>query len=150
MWSIKSMPEISRWYNKVDVAVDLESGGQSQLCEGGRYKMPESFRAFWRMVSLTAAKTSRIFDVSVACVRLKEVSESALEMIRRKDSLRVEVQMCSVHLIKAPQQILRRSIDVVATGIVGKVVGQGRLLELRPEQVHFVEEQDDRCSHEPS
>ena len=34
------------------------------------YKMPESLRAFWRMVSLTAAKTSRTFDVSVACVRL--------------------------------------------------------------------------------
>jgi hypothetical protein len=32
--------------------------------------MPESFNAFCKMVSLTAAKTSRIFDVSVACVRL--------------------------------------------------------------------------------
>jgi hypothetical protein len=33
-------------------------------------RMPESLRAFCSMVSLTAAKTSRIFDVSVACVRL--------------------------------------------------------------------------------
>lgn len=32
--------------------------------------MPESFNAFCRMVSFTAAKTSRIFEVSVACVRL--------------------------------------------------------------------------------
>lgn len=32
--------------------------------------MPESLRAFWRMVSLTAAKTRRMFEVSVACVRL--------------------------------------------------------------------------------
>ena len=32
----------------------------------GNYKMPESFRAFCKMVSLTAAKTSRIFVVSVA------------------------------------------------------------------------------------
>jgi hypothetical protein len=33
-------------------------------------RIPESLRAFWRMVSFTAAKTSRMFDVSVACVRL--------------------------------------------------------------------------------
>jgi hypothetical protein len=32
--------------------------------------MPESFSAFCSIVSLTAAKTSRILDVSVACVRL--------------------------------------------------------------------------------
>ena len=34
------------------------------------HRIPESLRAFWRMVSLTAAKTSLIFDVSVAWVRL--------------------------------------------------------------------------------
>lgn len=34
------------------------------------HKIPESLRAFWRIVSFTAANTSRIFDVSVACVRL--------------------------------------------------------------------------------
>lgn len=32
--------------------------------------MPESFSAFCKIVSLTAAKTKRIFEVSVACVRL--------------------------------------------------------------------------------
>ena len=32
--------------------------------------MPESFNAFCNIVSLTAAKTSRMLDVSVACVRL--------------------------------------------------------------------------------
>lgn len=32
--------------------------------------MPESAKALWRMVSLTAAKTSRMFEVSVAWVRL--------------------------------------------------------------------------------
>lgn len=32
--------------------------------------MPVSFRALLRIVSFTAAKTSRIFDVSVACVKL--------------------------------------------------------------------------------
>lgn len=34
--------------------------------------MPESLSAFCKMVSFTAAKTSRIFDVSVACVRLDD------------------------------------------------------------------------------
>lgn len=34
------------------------------------HKIPESFSAFWRIVSFTAAKTRRIFEVSVACVRL--------------------------------------------------------------------------------
>jgi hypothetical protein len=40
---------------------------------GGRagYKMPDSARALCRMVSLTAAKTSRMLDVSVAWVRLE-------------------------------------------------------------------------------
>ena len=32
--------------------------------------MPESLSAFCSIVSFTAAKTSRMFDVSVACVRL--------------------------------------------------------------------------------
>ena len=39
------------------------------LC-GAVYRMPESARALCRMVSLTAAKTSRMFEVSVAWVRL--------------------------------------------------------------------------------
>lgn len=33
------------------------------------HKMPESFKALLRIVSFTAAKTSRMFEVSVACVR---------------------------------------------------------------------------------
>jgi len=33
-------------------------------------RIPESLRAFCSMVSFTAAKTRRMFDVSVACVRL--------------------------------------------------------------------------------
>lgn len=34
------------------------------------YRIPESLSALLRMVSFTAAKTNRMFDVSVACVRL--------------------------------------------------------------------------------
>ena len=36
----------------------------------GRHRIPEAFSAFCIIVSLTAANTSRIFEVSVACVRL--------------------------------------------------------------------------------
>lgn len=45
------------------------------------HRMPESARALCRMVSLTAAKTRRILDVSVAWVRLNWVS------FRNNDSL---------------------------------------------------------------
>lgn len=38
------------------------------------HNMPESLRAFCSIVSLTAANTSRMFDVSVACVKLNIVS----------------------------------------------------------------------------
>jgi len=38
-------------------------------CEICDHKMPESLRAFCSMVSLTAANTNRIFEVSVACVK---------------------------------------------------------------------------------
>lgn len=37
---------------------------------GCGYRTPASRRAFWRMVSFTAAKTRRMFPVSVACVKL--------------------------------------------------------------------------------
>src|SRR4051812_30018688 len=42
------------------------------------YKIPESFSAFWSMVSFTAAKTSRIFEVSVACVKLEKLAKRVL------------------------------------------------------------------------
>ena len=38
----------------------------------GSYRIPEAFKAFCIIVSFTAAKTSRIFVVSVACVRLQK------------------------------------------------------------------------------
>lgn len=41
------------------------------------HRIPESLRAFRRMVSLTAAKTNRMFDVSVAWVRLNYCSAFA-------------------------------------------------------------------------
>lgn len=48
------------------------------------YRMPESFNAFCNIVSLTAANTSRIFVVSVACVKLNRTSEQ-YERERKSD-----------------------------------------------------------------
>lgn len=43
-----------------------------QMSDGGRgYRIPESRSAFCRIVSFTAANTSRTFPVSVACVKLE-------------------------------------------------------------------------------
>ena len=44
----------------------------SRMGDGLRgYRTPASLRAFWRIVSFTAAKTRRILLVSVACVKLQ-------------------------------------------------------------------------------
>jgi hypothetical protein len=48
-----------QWDNKTRTAGD-----------GRAHNIPESFSAFCNIVSLTAANTSRILVVSVACVRL--------------------------------------------------------------------------------
>jgi hypothetical protein len=45
-----------------------------EISSWGDHNMPESLSAFCKIVSFTAAKTSRIFDVSVACVKLYVVS----------------------------------------------------------------------------
>jgi hypothetical protein len=39
------------------------------------HRMPESLSAFCSIVSFTAAKTRRMFDVSVACVRLTVLAQ---------------------------------------------------------------------------
>ena len=46
----------------------------TRLVHGGylHHRMPESLRAFCKMVSFTAANTKRIFVVSVAWVRLEK------------------------------------------------------------------------------
>ena len=43
---------------------------------------------------------------------------------RKKNSLRIQVQVCSVDLVKPPEQILGRLVDVVPSRVVGKVVAQ--------------------------
>ena len=66
------------------------------------------------------------------------------------NSLRVEIEMCPVHLVEPPEQIFCSAIHVVTTRVIGEVVGQRRLAQLLPEQIDFVEEKDDRRSHKPS
>lgn len=112
--------------------------------------MPESFRAFWRMVSLTAAKTSRIFDVSVACVRLDMINTNTCLIQGRCHLLRIQIEVCPIHLVESPQEVLRRPVDVVTTRVVREVIAQGRFRKFRSEEIDFVQEQDDGCSHEPS
>ena len=79
------------------------------------HKIPESFSAFWRIVSFTAAKTRRIFEVSVACVRLDNRQQSIMCGVECINLLWIEIQVCSVHLVKAPEKIFRRTVHVVTT-----------------------------------
>lgn len=72
---------------------------------GGRvmsHSMPESAKALWRIVSFTAANTRRMFEVSVACVRLRRTSVSRPEQYLGFHSLRVKVEMRSIHLVESP------------------------------------------------
>lgn len=54
---------------------------------------------------MTAAKTRRIFDVSVACVKLAKRSARFISHTNRsgKGLLWVEVQVCPVDLIEPPE-----------------------------------------------
>jgi hypothetical protein len=53
----------------------------------GDHRMPESFKAFCRIVSLTAAKTRRMLVVSVAWVRLEKDGSDAWRCRQRTDKL---------------------------------------------------------------
>jgi len=99
--------------------------------------MPESFSAFWRMVSLTAANTSRMFDVSVAWVRLAGLAIGRLGA-KSNCLLRIQVQVGAVDLIESPQQVLGSAIYIVATGVIWKVVAEGRSCQLGLEQIDLV------------
>lgn len=56
---------------------DMWRAGGEKYGMGGEevaHSIPDSASALWRIVSLTAANTSRMLEVSVACVRLGRVS----------------------------------------------------------------------------
>lgn len=88
-------------------------------------RMPESLSALFRIVSFTAAKTSRMLDVSVACVKLSGKSVNSQQ--RRASewhSLWIEVQMRPIHLVEPPEQVLGRLVDIVSAGVVWEVIAQ--------------------------
>jgi hypothetical protein len=76
------------------------------------------------MVSLTAAKTSRILVVSVAWVRLQESQLGSVQGQNVGHILRVEVEVCSVDLVEPPKKILCGTIHVISTRVVGEVVSK--------------------------
>ena len=66
--------------------------GRNPIFIGGHggYRIPEAFKAFCIIVSFTAAKTSRIFVVSVACVRLQKGQGTKLDHEQEANSRGVE------------------------------------------------------------
>jgi hypothetical protein len=66
------------------------------------HNMPESLRAFCKIVSFTAAKTRRIFVVSVACVKLSPTSETS-RVQGSNDLLRIKIELSAINLIEPPE-----------------------------------------------
>lgn len=72
--------ERASWLSEANVARSLgnSTGPEIAICPTRDvcaqsiqvYKIPESFKAFCRIVSFTAANTKRMLVVSVACVKL--------------------------------------------------------------------------------
>lgn len=82
----------------------------------GNHRMPESLRALLRIVSLTAANTKRMFDVSVACVKLGSICQQLITWGNTSICLlRIQVEVRSIYLIEPPEQILGRLVDIVAS-----------------------------------
>jgi hypothetical protein len=55
------------------------------------------------MVSFTAAKTSRILDVSVAWVRLFMLVKAKITGL--PNILRIQVEMSSINLVETPEEV---------------------------------------------
>jgi len=92
-----------------------------------------------------------MLEVSVAWVRLQIMSvQRSNDPWAMTVLLRVEIKMCSVHLVEPPQEIFGRSVDIVTSGIVWKVIPKRRPTELLLEQIDLVQEEDDACPHKPS
>lgn len=61
--------------------------------------------------------------MSQAIDRVRDVTSGHLEA---RNLLRIQVQVCPVDLVKAPEQILGSLVDVVAARIVGEVIPKRR------------------------
>jgi hypothetical protein len=90
---------------------------------GWGYKIPVSSSEFFTIVLATAAKTSRIFDVSVACVMLQLCNELFPEGKRlERGLLRVHAELCPICLHEPPQDVLGRLIHVRSTRVFLEVL----------------------------
>ena len=89
--------------------------------------MPVSSSEFLIIVFATAAKTSRMFDVSVACVMLQWIIRFSNSMRRPGHSLWIHAELCSIRLHEPPQDILGRLIYIRPTRVLLKVLLQWHL-----------------------
>ena len=126
------------WWGKRrgrDIVKQLKRSRQS---ESRSHSMPESFNAFCRIVSFTAANTNRMFPVSVACVRLEDDERldwlvtcgrdlKIKEDVWYRYSLRINTQPSTICLHKSPQDVLCRFVDVRTASVFGKVALEGNL-----------------------
>ena len=69
---------------------------------------------------------------------------------RVNNSLGKEGKMSAIDLVKTPEQVFGRAVDVVAAGVVGKVVSERGSTEFLFEEIDLVEEEDDAGPHEPA
>ena len=116
----------------------------------GSHKMPDSIKAFCRIVSLTAAKTSLMLPVSVACVKLQYRQQVNGKIpLGAVNLLWVQIKVRSINLVKPPQEILRSPVHVISAGVVREIIGKWYSPQLGPEQVHLVEEKNDAGSDKP-
>lgn len=51
----------------------------------------------------------------------------------RGNLLWIEVEVCSIHLVESPKEILGGTIYIIATGVIWEIIAQGRPRELLPE-----------------
>ena len=102
-------------------------GGNLILIGGfGHHKIPEAFKAFCIIVSFTAANTSRIFVVSVACVRLHDtkLDHEAGSRERGERLLWVNVEPGSIRLHELQQDELGSFVHVRPANVLRAVTFQ--------------------------
>lgn len=134
---------------------------------GWGYKIPVSSSEFLIIVLATAAKTSRMFDVSVACVMLQWSIRFCDPTRRRGHSLRIHAELCSVCLHEPPQDILGRLVYIRSTRVLLEVLLQRHLedswftrseykmapvthpTQLAPEDVDLIQEQNNGRPEKP-
>lgn len=133
--------------------------------------MPDSLRELDKIVSFTAAKTSLILLVSVAWVRLHKdrqyTGRTRTSERKKSNVLRIYTQFPLVLLCKFPQDELGGLLDVRTACIFSEMVWQRNLARavskaekrnlflnvylwnLLAEDIHLIEEKDDRRSNKP-